>query len=339
MNYVERFRAVMSFQPVDRLPLMEWATWGDKTIDRWHGEGLPAACRTVPEIDRYFDLDPHKQFWFRVMAPGAPPRKGEDGATHGIGELGWVENDDDYEALKPWLYPPVDDMVAEMRPWIAKQQRGEAVVWITLSGFFWYPRTLFGIMPHMYAFFDHPELMHRMNQDLADHSRMILEILADEGVPTFMTFAEDFSYNHGPMLSRQLFDTFLAPYYRQLIPLVRELGIIPVVDSDGDISEVVPWLADVGIDGILPLERQAGVDGNALRERYPELQVIGHFDKMTMTRGEEAMRQEFERLLPLMRSGGFIPSVDHQTPPGVSLESYRVYLELLREYVVKGAPR
>jgi hypothetical protein len=37
-----------------------------------------------------------------------------------------------------------------------------------------------------------------------------------------------------------------------------------------------------------------------------------------------------------MRTGGFIPSVDHQTPPGVSLEQYRVYLRLLAEYVRIG---
>ena len=44
------------------------------------------------------------------------------------------------------------------------------------------------------------------------------------------------------------------------------------------------------------------------------------------------MRAEFERLLPMMRAGGFIPSVDHQTPPGVSLDQYRSYLRLLDEY-------
>jgi hypothetical protein len=44
------------------------------------------------------------------------------------------------------------------------------------------------------------------------------------------------------------------------------------------------------------------------------------------------MRAEFERLTPLMKRGGFIPSVDHQTPPGVSLEQYRLFLKLLVEY-------
>jgi len=94
----------------------------------------------------------------------------------------------------------------------------------------------------------------------------------------------------------------------------------------------VPWIEEVGIAGVLPLERQAGVDGMRLREQFPALRMIGHYDKMIMNRGEAAVRGEFERLRPLMRTGGFIPSVDHQTPPGVSMEQYRVYLRLLAEY-------
>jgi uroporphyrinogen-III decarboxylase len=134
------------------------------------------------------------------------------------------------------------------------------------------------------------------------------------------------------MLSRQLFDEFLAPYYRRITPFLREHGVYVIVDTDGDVTEMVPWLADVGVHGVLPLERQAGVDGARIRALRGDFRLVGHFDKMTMNRGEAGMRAEFERLLPLMRSGGFIPSVDHQTPPHVSLEEYRLYLRLLDEY-------
>ena len=49
MNHVERFRAVMSFQPVDRLPMWEWAMWWDKTIDRMIGdEQLPEDSKRNP---------------------------------------------------------------------------------------------------------------------------------------------------------------------------------------------------------------------------------------------------------------------------------------------------
>jgi hypothetical protein len=56
---------------------------------------------------------------------------------------------------------------------------------------------------------------------------------------------------------------------------------------------------------------------------------------MTMNLGEAAMRAEFERLTLLMKSDAFIPRVDHQTPPGVSLQHYRDYLRLLQEYTGK----
>ena len=38
---------------------------------------------------------------------------------------------------------------------------------------------------------------------------------------------------------------------------------------------MVPWLTGVGVDGVLPLERQAGVDGMKLRQQFPHLRMIG----------------------------------------------------------------
>jgi|TARA_B110000093_G_scaffold104714_1_gene112574 hypothetical protein len=38
-----------------------------------------------------------------------------------------------------------------------------------------------------------------------------------------------------------------------------------------------------------------------------------------------------------MRSGCFIPSCDHQTPPAVSLEQYGIYVRLMKEYCLKAA--
>ncbi len=326
MNHVERFRAVMAFQPVDRWPRWEWAMWWDQTIDRWHGEGLPPELKfhQVFEIAQHFGLDPYQQFWFSTTDPTI------EATQHHV--EGIVANMDDYLRLRPQLFPDHGPAIEAMRPWAARQQRGAAVVWCTFEGFFWFARTLMGFNQLMLAFYDQPELIHRINQDLLDFNVRLLAHLSRACVPTFLTLAEDMSYNHGPMISKKVFDGFVAPYYRQLVPRLSELDILPFVDTDGDVTLLVPWLEEAGVAGVLPLERQAGVDGATLRQRFPKVRLVGHFDKMTMNQGEAAMRREFERLVPLMRSGGFIPSVDHQTPPGVSLDQYRCYLRLLKEY-------
>ena len=57
---------------------------------------------------------------------------------------------------------------------------------------------------------------------------------------------------------------------------------------------------------------------------------------MTIRQSTEPMRGEFERLLPLRKPGGFIASVDHQTPPDCPLERYRRYVEMLEEYAVRA---
>jgi uroporphyrinogen-III decarboxylase len=254
--------------------------------------------------------------------------------AHGQGIVGGM---DDYVKLAPGLFGPIGDVLNGFRRLAGQQREGQAVIWLTLEGFFWLPRTLMGIERHMYAFYDQPELMHRINQDLADFHLRCLREIAEICPPVWMTFAEDMSYNLGPMLSREMFDEFLAPYYRRVIPALKEMGTTVIVDTDGDVTAMIPWLEGVGIDGVLPLERQARVDAGLLRQRHPRLRMIGHFDKMAMNRGEAAMRAEFERLLPVMKSGGFVPGVDHQTPPGVSLEQYRSYLKLLWEYTASAA--
>jgi hypothetical protein len=324
MNHVERFRAVMNFQPVDRLPRWEWAMWWGKTIERWRGEGLPRELESVFDIAQHFGLDPYQQFWFSTTDPTIAA------VQHHV--EGIVSNMDDYLRVRPNLFPDHRGAIESMRPWAARQARGDAVVWITLEGYFWFPRTLMGFTKISLAFYDQPELLHRMNQDLTDFNLRILEQVAGSCVPTFVTIAEDMSYNHGPMISEAHFREFVAPYYRRLVPRLQELGAIVLVDTDGDVTQMVPWLLGEGIHGVLPLERQAKVDGMALRNRFPTLRMVGHYDKMVLNRGEAALRGEFERLLPLMHSGGFIPSVDHQTPPGVSLAEYRGYLRLLGEY-------
>jgi hypothetical protein len=323
----ERFLKTLNFEAADKLPMVEWAAWWDLTINRWKQEGLPKDTGWDASLE-YFGLDKLICLDFRGGAQNDCPQT--------ISRV--VTDEKAYDILRPHLYTDtaIANTINRANGLKEQHDRGEIIIRLWLDGFFWFPRQLLGIERHLFAFYDQPKLMHRINADLADFSIRALEKLFPVLRPDMVGFAEDMSYNHGPMLSRELFDEFLLPYYRRVIPLIKRQGIKVLVDSDGDITTMIPWLTAAGLEGVYPLERQAGVDIAKIRRDHPKFLMLGGYDKMVMSKGEKEMRAEFERLLPVMKSGGFVPSVDHQTPPGVSLENYRIYVKLFREYCKKA---
>jgi hypothetical protein len=324
----ERFTAVLNGAlPDDRLPMVEWAAWWDKTVDRWKTEGFPDSLSWEESL-QYFGLD---ELHSIGAAPAVPPA-----ASHGAPV---INSEADYDRLKPEIFSAavIENLKTHALRLKSRHEAGEITIRLWLDGFFWFPRRIFGIEQHLFAFYDQGEFMHRVNRDLADFNLHALEELFPILKPDFIGFAEDMSYNHGPMLSRELFREFLLPYYQKVNPYIKASGSRILVDSDGDITVMVPWLIEAGLEGVYPLERQAGVDINAIREAYPDFIMLGGYDKMVMNKGEAAMRAEFERILPAMRSSRYIPSVDHQTPPGVSFGDYRTYIRLFKEYCEKAA--
>ena len=325
MNDRERVHALLNGKAEDRIPCIEWASWWDQTVNKWRSEepSLPHGSR---ELFEHFGLDGHSQYWLSPRGGGCPHPQGHGAPI--------IEDEADFERILPYLFPEdnLKNLENTLLSWKADHQSGSTSVWYTFEGFFWFPRTLFGIENHLYAFYDYPELMKEINQRLLDYHKKAVKVIYSVLCPEFMTIAEDMSYNHGPMLSKEFYDEFMAPYYKELIPLIKEHGTKVFIDTDGDVEPLIPWFKECGIEGVLPLERQAGVDVNRIREKHPGFLMIGGFDKTVMHCGEDAMRREFERILPAIKSGGYIPAVDHQTPPDVSIENYRIFVRLLKEY-------
>lgn len=324
MTVRDNFIQTMNFQTPERRPKIEWASWWDLTVERWKSEGLPHDSTALQLMNR-FGLDVHHQWWIHPTSYLCDFNSFEDNP------------EEIYERERSRLYQlnDVANQIKEIEAIKPSHEKGDIITWFTFEGCFWFPRTLFGIENHLYSFYDYPELYHKICRDVTDFNIKVIEQACAVDKPDFVTLAEDMSYNLGPMISEALYDEFMLPYYLEMTSWLHSKGIKVIVDSDGDVSKLIPWLIRGNIDGILPLERQAGVDVAGLRNEFPDFLLIGAFDKMCMKLGEQAMREEFERLLPVIRKGGFIPSVDHQTPPDVSLENYKIYARLLDEYANK----
>jgi len=171
-----------------------------------------------------------------------------------------------------------------------------------------------GFFPVDAGFVDQPELLHRINSDLLAFNQRLLK--GSGGLRA------DICHCGGGLVVQPRTDDFqknVRAVYRPVLsgPAAAAVGRnIPVfMDTDGDVSLLVPWLKRVGTQAC-----SAGTAGGGRRagvaQSLPRSQMIGHFDKMTMNTGADVMRREFERLLPLMRSGRFIPVSITKHRPG-----------------------
>lgn len=335
MTTRERFHKTMEGDPsVDRAPVIEWATWWGETLQGWEAEGLPTGMNSE-QLFEYFGLDNNTQFWLQTVEKNCPSTP----TSNAVPII--IRDESDYNRVRHFLLPEdaVERIKSDLLKTVPKYERGETIVWYTLEGFFWFPRKLFGDEAHLYSFYDYPELYHRICDDLLEWQIRQVDAFAKYMKADFMTIAEDMSYNNGPMISEQMFDEFIAPYYKRLIPEIKKYGTKVFVDTDGKVDRVIPWVKAAGVEGILPLERKAGVDLVSYRNEHPDFMFIGGFDKMCILKGKQEIKNEFDRLLPVIESGRYIPSMDHQTPPGTTIENYRYYVSLLNEYCQRACHR
>lgn len=200
-----------------------------------------------------------------------------------------------------------------------------------ISGFFWTLRELFGDEEHMYAYYDEPELLHEINEFILKTYLICLDKIMAWVKPEVLLIEEDLSGSGGPMISGGLFDEFVGKYYKKLIPFLKSKGAANVfIDTDGDFRMLIPNMLQAGVEGFLPVDVNAGMDIVKIREAFPHVKLIGGFNKLKIAEGPEAIDQEFRRLQPVIRQGGYLPGADHQVAPSTSLQNYQYYIRRLR---------
>lgn len=234
--------------------------------------------------------------------------------------------------LQQWC---TDEKLKEVYGKYTEEHReGKFSIRFRASGFFWTPRELLGVEEHLIAFYEMPELLHEINTFILETYIEYFDKIFDLIQPEVILFEEDLSGTNGPMISPGMFDEFVGEYYKKLIPFLKQKGVKNVfVDTDGDFRQLIPNFILAGVDGFLPMDVNAGMDIVEVRKEFPDLKFIGAFNKLAIAKGKKAIDDEFERILPVIRQGGYIPGTDHQVAPSTSFEDYKYYLSRLKEYM------
>jgi uroporphyrinogen decarboxylase len=350
------------------LPKRQDVTTGLKPGEGVRGESAPHKifCPDMPrdaDVHTYFGFDPglvclpvnsvlEPPFETKVIEEekGYVIYQDEYGVTKKVNKtapsrpqyLRWPAQDrQGFEALKQRLIPSLKDRVPPRWKELVKGYANRDHP-LTLGG---YPCGFYGMLRFLMGeerlllnFYDDPSLVRDFMNILADFwinlwGQALSEIQVD-----CVNFWEDMAYRSGPMISPEMFREFMLPPYQRVTSFLREMGVkIILVDTDGRIEKLIPLFLESGITAIFPFEVQAGNDIVTLRKQYPRLGILGGIDKMKIAEGANATDQELNSKIPFMlRSGGYIPHIDHHVHPDISWEDFIYYRTRLNEMIQVG---
>ena len=365
----ERFIRTISFESVDRVPVMDFGYWKE-TIEKWHSQGLPDYITSTEDVESYFGCDRG----FETNLINYYGDKGPMGIEWGIwppftkeiieetddtilygGECGKILEHKTSGSMPHQMQFPVETMkdfeekvLPRMDPWDKSRvlpdcadmlkrgkDQGQATgIWI--DGYLAWPRILMGIVNLSYAYYDEPELIHAIQRNHTDFVKGFLDMVLLKTNVDYACFFEDMAFNSGSLVSEDIFHEFMTPYYLELIDYLRNKGVKKVlIDSDGNSIKLTDLFVEVGADGHYPCEITAGAFPEIIRERHPKLALIGGLDKRALETDRSSIDKELSKIPFLLSKGGYIPSLDHRVQPGVPMENYRYYVEKKREIIEK----
>ena len=355
MDARERFLATAHYGERDRLFHWEMGPY-EETLKRWHTEGLPedsdwsyfgaydrmegvpvnsGLCpaferETIEEVadyEIYRDSDGVIKKKLKDVPPPAMPQYLEYP----------LKGRQDWPQFRKRLNPDSPARFPVHWESIKKQYRDrDFPLGIWCGSLYGWLRNWMGVEGISLAVYDDPAFVEQAAGEVADCILGVLE-KALEGVQyDYAQFWEDMAYKTASLISPAHYRRLFLPHYRRITDRLHSAGVdVLLLDSDGNVEELIPCWLDVGINFIYPMEVAAGMDVTALRKKFgKDLRIAGGMDKRILASDRTAIKRMVEERVPLMREGGYIPGCDHAMPPDIPWQNYLYYRELLLDVKV-----
>jgi len=266
---------------------------GYPKVDPGSSEVPDENIRQVFDLDPYiakmpFDLSPQlkeeiisEDEHFKVYKDkyGIKLKARKDGTSAPLDLDFPLKNDDDFENYKDYYDNDFNKRLPKDWENIKKDLKNRDFP-LRLGGnpygFLGFPRHLMGTTSLFMNYYDNPGLIKKINEFFLNYVMSYWDkFLSHVEVDCILIF-EDMAFKSGSMVSKEIFNEFMKPYYLKLVDFLKQYGIKNIiVDSDGFVEELIPLFIECGITGMLPFEIAAGNDLIKIRKNYPDFQLLG----------------------------------------------------------------
>jgi len=210
----------------------------------------------------------------------------------------------------------------------AKQIDGKALIAAYDDvGVFWMP-TGGDIVDFAVRLFEQPEDLHREAREKCDRAKRFFKESLDAGADFFM-LTYDFGFNDAPFVSPDQFAEFVAPYLKEVVAEIHDLGSHAIIHSDGCLHGILDQVHASGVDGYHSIDPQGQMDIREVREQFPDWILMGNVACNSLQDvDEEGIRRSVQYCMEHGGIGGrYIFSASNVIYEGMPVESYRIMLD------------
>jgi uroporphyrinogen decarboxylase len=183
-------------------------------------------------------------------------------------------------------------------------------------------------------YIERPEFVHDLARIVTDMVIEAVEIGMKKGAD-FFVLDGDLAYNPGPLMSPAHYQEYIMPYHAEIIAKVHEMGGKVIKHSDGNLTPLIPYLIEAGVDGIHPIQPQCMDIAETKSEFGDRVCVLGNIDCafLLVFGSEEEVREGVkETIAAAAPGGGYIISSSNSIHPGVKPGNYIAMVKAAREF-------
>lgn len=246
----------------------------------------------------------------------------------------WAKLDEFIEKLPaPEEDPRFEDLAREAER-IRREDRYLLVGWWRL--FFETGWGLRGMEDLLIDYYEDAEELHRLHEALLDQfTRTVVkahEVLQPDGFWT----SDDIGHQTQPMMSREVFDRILKPFYRKIGSLLQQQKMHWWFHSCGNVEALFPSLIEAGVTVFHPVQKHTMREEQVVATHGGSLVFLAGFDVQQTLREAtpEGVRKEVRFLIDTFDrpEGGMAIAAGNGIVAGTPIENIEAFLDEAYHY-------
>ena len=329
MNSEQRVMGALKREAIDRIPCFEWLI-DQKVIDAIMPGANYAAFSDRMGLDGIcVDVD------YKSESAGGGLLRNEwgviyrnTGEAHAFPVDGPIRTAADFKAFTP-PDPKAPERFASLEKTLDAYGGKRAVIF-HLNDVWSIPSRMMPFEQFIMKILDEPELILNIVNMTVDFNIELARQAVARGVKIIYT-GDDYAYNSGPVISPALFGELFGGPLKRVMRAFKEMGLLIIKHSDGNIMPIIDLIVDSGIDCLDPIDPVAGMDLAYIKKAYGERICIKGNVNCAETLSEQGVRETVAETIHCIKTagpgGGYIFSSSNSIHSSVKPENYIAMLK------------